>query len=199
MMINGSRAIRDIIVIGGSAGGLEALISLLGALPHDLPATIAVVLHRSPVLGHNLSNVLRRATVLSLIEVDDAEPLRAGRVYLAPRDRHLRFDDGMLGTSRDAHQHRFRPAVDPLFMSAASVHGDRVVGVLLSGGGEDGVPGLIAIKAAGGLSLVQDPREATAPMMPMNAIEKDDVDGILKISDLATALCALANGRAWPP
>src|SRR5262252_3717839 len=166
MTLNSARSIRDIIVIGGSAGGLEALMKLLCALPPDLPAAIGVVLHRSPVLSSNLSEVIKRSSQLPVVEVNEREPLRSGHVYLAPRDRHLRFDDGILHTSRDAHQHRFRPAVDPLFVSAANVHGDRVVGVLLSGGGEDGVPGLVAIKAAGGLSLVQDPREATVSMMP---------------------------------
>lgn len=194
MIINESRMVRDIVVIGGSAGALGPLMSLLAELPGRFSATIAVVIHRSPVLSTHLREVIARPSQLPVVEVNEREPMQAGRVYLAPRDRHLRFDDGMLDSSRDAHQHRFRPAIDPLFMSAASLHGPRVVGVLLSGGGEDGVPGLVAIKAAGGLSLVQDPGEARAPSLPNAAIRKDDVDAVLKIADLGTVLCALASG-----
>ena len=195
-MVNDDRLPRDIVVIGGSAGALQALFTLLGKLPRELPAIIAIVVHRHPFLSSKLLAVLDRHCPLPVMEVQDHEVLHSGRVYLAPRDRHLTFDDGMLDATRDAHQHRFRPAIDPLFVSAASEHASRVVGVILSGGGEDGVAGLIAIKAAGGLSLVQDPNEAFSPSLPLNAIRKDDVDGVLKAADLAVALEALASGRA---
>jgi len=196
MTLNSARSIRDIIVIGGSAGGLEALMRLLSALPPDLPAAIGVVLHRSPVLSSNLSEVIKRSSQLPVVEVYEREPLRSGHVYLAPRDRHLRFDDGRFDARRDVPEHRFRPAIDPLFVSAANEYNSRVVGVLLSGGGEDGIAGLIAIKAAGGLSLVQDPSDAVTPVLPLNAIRKDDVDMVLKAADLALALEGLATGKA---
>jgi len=196
VILNGNRSPRDIIVIGGSAGALQALMTMLDKLSREFPAVIAIVVHRHPVLSRKLQAVLDRHSTLPVTEVEDREAFQGGRVYLAPRDRHLTFDDGMLDATRDAHQHRFRPAIDPLFVSAASEHASRVVGVILSGGGEDGVAGLIAIKAAGGLSLVQDPNEAFSPSLPLNAIRKDDVDGVLKAADLAVALEALASGRA---
>ena len=115
----------------------------------------------------------------------------------APRDQHLVINDGHLQLRRGAKEHRTRPAIDPLFRSAAHTYGPRAVGVLLSGSGDDGVTGLIEIKKAGGVSLVQHPSEALHPSMPRTAIEEDDVDRILVLHELAAALTALAEGDVF--
>ena len=117
------------------------------------------------------------------------------RVYTAPRDQHLLVEDGAVRLSHGPKEHRTRPAIDPLFRSAAEAYGPRVVGVLLTGFGDDGVPGFIEIKKAGGLTLVQDPTEAQHPTMPRTAIAEDDVDAVLRIEGLAKAIVALAAGE----
>ena len=179
-MINAERVPRDVITIGASAGGIEALLRLFEKLPASLPAAIAVVVHRPPLFESQLAQIFDRRSALPVLEPEDRHPAEPGRVYLAPRDYHMVFEDGVIRLNRGPHQHRFRPAVDPLFLSAAEVYGRRVVGVLLSGGGADGVRGLIGIKARGGLSIVQDPSEARNPMMPTSAIAEDDVDAVLR-------------------
>lgn len=193
-MINAERVPRDLIVIGGSAGSVVPVIRLLSALPGSIPAAIAVVVHRSPFHESQLSWVLSRRTRLSVTEPTEAEPLKHGVVYVAPRDQHMVVDHGVIRLNRDAKEHRTRPAIDPLFRSAAASYGDRVAGVLLSGMGADGVSGLIHIKAAGGLSLVQSPGEAEFPIMPDRAIHEDDVDAVLPVDALAEALAVIASG-----
>jgi two-component system chemotaxis response regulator CheB len=135
--------------------------------------------------------------VLPVIEPRDGELVRSATVYVAPADRHLLLDDdGHARLSRGPQEHRFRPAVDPLFRSASHAYGRRVVGVVLSGGGADGVLGLMAIKAGGGVCLAQSPDEAAVRMMPVNAIQKDHVDAILTTPELAAILPRLARGDA---
>jgi two-component system chemotaxis response regulator CheB len=191
--------VRDVIAIGASAGGIEALLSLFGKLPPSLPATIAVVVHRPPLFESQLARLLDRVSALPVLEPGDSQPAEAGRIYLAPRDHHMVFEDGVIRLNRGPQQHRFRPAVDPLFLSAAEIYGRRVVGCLLSGGGADGVRGLIAIKARGGLSIVQDPREARNPTMPISAIAEDDVDAILRLDQMGEALASLTAGCPHAP
>ncbi|OLD97579.1 MAG: hypothetical protein AUI36_45465 [Cyanobacteria bacterium 13_1_40CM_2_61_4] len=185
---------RDLIVIGASAGGVQALRQLFGALPGDLPAAVAVVIHRSPFAESMLADVLDRSAVLPVSEPAHEERFETGHIYLAPRDHHLIVSDGHFLLTRGAKEHYTRPAVDPLFRSAAESAGRRVIGVVLTGSGDDGVIGLIAIKAAGGMSLVQDPAEALHDSMPETAIEHDDADAILTISELAEELPRLAAG-----
>jgi two-component system, chemotaxis family, protein-glutamate methylesterase/glutaminase len=196
-MINAERVARDVIVIGGSAGALLPLLRLLEGLPRSLPATIAVVLHRSPFHETRLPWVLGRRTRLMVAEASDGDPLGHGMVYVAPRDQHMLVENGVLRLDRGAKEHRTRPAIDPLFRTAASVYGNRVVGVLLSGMGADGVSGLLHIKASEGLSLVQSPAEAEFSVMPMRAINEDDVDAVLRIEALPDVLLALATGDAF--
>jgi two-component system chemotaxis response regulator CheB len=159
-MINGERIVRDVIVIGASAGGVQALLGLLGRLPDALPAAVAIVLHRSPFHETRLPWVLGRRTKVRVVEPSEGEPVEHGTVYVAPRDRHLVFRDGTVWMDGVPREHRTRPAIDPLFRTAAAFYGPRVVGVLLSGMGGDGVSGLMHIKAHGGLSMVQSPAEA---------------------------------------
>ncbi len=186
---------RDIVAIGASAGGIEALGALLSKLPAHLPASIAVVIHRPRTYEGLLARVLGRRTILDVLEPEDGDAVREGRVYLAPRDLHLTFGDtGHFRLSREPAQHRHRPAVDPLFLSAAEVFGARAVGVLLSGSGSDGVRGLRAIKSRGGLSIVQDPDEARFPGMPTSAIELDNVDAALRVEQIGDSLLRLVEG-----
>jgi len=157
-VINTERAKRDVIVIGASAGGVQPLKDLLQLLPPNLPAAVAIVLHRSPYHETRLPMVLGQHALLSVLEPADRDPVLSGAVYVAPRDQHMLFEDGLVRLSRGAREHHTRPAIDPLFRSAAERYGPRVVGMLLSGMGADGVSGLIAIKKAGGVSLVHGHR-----------------------------------------
>lgn len=196
-VVNAARVARDIVVIGASAGGVEALQALFSQLPATLPAVIAVVIHRSPLFESRLPFVLGLRAHLTVVEPRDGDRVVPGHVYTAPRDQHLVFEDGHLRTNRGPKEHRTRPAIDPLFRSAAAAYGPRVLGVLLTGLGDDGVPGFIDIKAAGGMTLVQDPAEARYPSMPRTAIAEDDVDGVLRLDDLAKAITALGSGQTF--
>jgi two-component system chemotaxis response regulator CheB len=198
-MLNLERISRDIVVIGASAGGVEAVRSLVAQFPRDLPAAVAIVIHRSPVFESRLPFVLGRYSKLPVSEPLEAQPVTPGHIYTAPRDQHLVFEGGKIAVNRGPKEHRTRPAIDPLFRSAARHYGPRVVGVLLTGLGDDGVPGFIEIKSAGGLSMVQDPAQALHKTMPTSAIVEDDVDAVLMIDDLAKAIITLANGETYDP
>lgn len=192
--INAEGIKRDIIVIGASAGGVVTLMELFAAFPPTLPAVVGVVLHRSVERGQ-LAHVLGRRSALSLIEPDRKTVLQRGYIYLAPPDHHLLFKAAGVVIQRGPKEHSTRPAIDPLFRSAAASYGKRVVGVLLTGAGEDGVSGLIAISKASGVTLIQDPEEAYMPHMPLNALKMDDVNGVFQIKEMAPTLAALAAGE----
>jgi len=188
---------RDVIVVGASAGGVQALMELLASLPADLPATVSIVLHRGSMPGH-LADVLGRRSTLPIIEPsDERQVAKPGTVYLAPADRHLIFGDHGLISHRGPKEHSTRPAVDPLFRSAAALYGKRVVGVVLTGAGDDGVSGLIAITKAGGLALTQDPVEAPMPYMPLYALRHDHVARVFPLKEFGPALTALASGKSF--
>jgi two-component system chemotaxis response regulator CheB len=138
-------------------------------------------------------DVLGRRASLPVLEPSDGEPIKQGHIYLAPRDFHLVMEPTTFRLDAGPPQHRTRPAVDPLFESAARAFGARVVGVLLSGGGGDGVRGLLAISKADGISLAQDPAEARNPSMPIRAISDHDVDAVLPVTGLAEAIVSLAT------
>ncbi|HET8720737.1 MAG TPA: chemotaxis protein CheB [Nitrospira sp.] len=142
--INHERIKRDVIVIGASAGGVMALSELFGALPAKLPAIIGVVLHRSATPGE-LASVLGRRSAFPVVEPDETGPTKSGVIYLAPPDHHLLFERNGINIVRGPREQSARPAIDPLFRSAAASYGERAVGILLTGCGEDGVSGLIAI------------------------------------------------------
>jgi len=198
-VINEPQIERDVVVLGASAGGVHALIELFEALPADLPAAVAVVLHRSPVHEGVLDRVLGRRSPLPVIEPELGDRFEPGHIYLAPRDLHLTVDGRRLWLTRGPKEHFTRPAIDTLFVSAAKAFGPRVVGVVLSGTGDDGARGLIAVTAAGGLSLVQNPREAQYPAMPRNAVAHDRVNAALTIREMAAALPQLARGAVFSP
>ena len=194
--LNEERLRRDVVTVGGSAGGIRAFRALLTHLPKDYRGTIAAVIHRNRFFeSGRLAAVLSRGTPHSVVEPKDDEVIRSKRIYLAPRDRHMLVDDGHIRLNRGHREHFTRPAIDPLFQSAARSHGPRVIGILLSGCGDDGVDGLIAINAAGGISIAQDPHEAEFAPMPNNALIYDHVDLMLPIREIATAIAALTDGK----
>jgi two-component system chemotaxis response regulator CheB len=192
--VNEARLPRDIVVIGGSAGSLAVIFTILQALPRDLEALVAIVMHRSPTYNGQLLQLLARRSNLPVYEPNTGDRLTLGRVYVAPPDRHLRVERARWSVARGARVHWARPAIDPLFLSAASTFGPRVVGVQLSGGGSDGVSGLIAIHAHGGLTVAQRPDEAQAPSMPSTAIMKDHIDAVLTADEIAAAIPGLVVG-----
>ena len=194
-MVNEERIPRTFFAFGASAGGIEALIAVLDRLPDGLDATVAIVVHRSPSFESVLVDILGRHSALPTSEPDDGEPVQRGRVYLAPRGRHMTIEGDVWRVSKAPPVHRWRPAVDPLFWSAAKYQGERVVGLLLSGGGADGVEGLIEIKKRGGLSIAQDPRQALQESMPRSAIKCDDVDLVLRVEEIALVIPRLASGE----
>lgn len=189
---------RDIVVIGASAGGVEALRKLCGALPRGLPAAVFVAQHISPSARSALPRILAKAGPLPAITPEEGEPVRQGMIYVAAPDRHILLKDGRILMRRGPVENRTRPAADALFRSAAVAYGSRVIGVVLTGLLDDGTDGLIAIKRAGGLSVVQDPDDAEWPSMPKMALERDHVDHCLPLDELPALLTRLVRERAGP-
>ena len=192
---------HDIIVVGASAGGVETLCQLVSSLPPDLPAAVFIVLH-IPVHGKSmLPTILNRAIAkrqgeLSSLQArhpTDGEVIQPGQIYVAPSDQHLLIKDRCIHLARSARENSHRPAIDPLFRTAARSYGQRVVGVILSGLLDDGTAGLAVIKQCGGVAICQDPEEALYSGMPSSAIENVDVDYILKVGDIGETLTYLAS------
>src|SRR5215467_4826917 len=167
----GSLAERNIIVIGCSVGGVEALQHLVSGLSSDLPAAVLVVLHLAPQGTSVLPDILKRAGQLPAVHPKDGEAIRMGRIYVAPPDNHLLVDDGRVRIVHGPKENRHRPAVDPLFRSAARWYGPRVIGIVLTGSLDDGTAGLLSIKKCGGIAIVQDPKDAICGEMPRNALQ----------------------------
>ena len=193
----------DLIAIGTSMGGLEALREVCGRFPPDLPAAVLVVKHTSPDAPPVLAKLLGRAGPLPAVNATDGEPVRPGRIYVAPPDRHLLVRDGptpghTVRLTRGPHENHTRPAVDPLFRSLAVAGGPRAVGVVLTGLLNDGASGLRAIKRCGGVAVVQDPDEAAYPDMPRAALKATDVDHRLTLAGIAEAIARLAREPAGP-
>ncbi len=187
---------QRVVVIGASAGGVEALVELVAALPADFPAPLLVVLHVSPIATSVLPEILSSAGPLPAIHAADWEPLRGGVIYVAPRAVHLMVSDGRARLSTSPAENGVRPAVDPLFRSAARAYGPRAIGVILSGMLEDGTAGLGEIKRAGGIAIVQNPDCATFPAMPSSAIERVVVDYVLTPREIGAELAAVVRRPA---
>ncbi len=184
---------HDIIVIGASAGGVEALPKLLGKLPKNLPASVFVVLHISYSAIGFLPNILSRSGGLKADHASGGEVIRQGKIYVAPPDHHLLIERGRMLLSHGEKENRHRPAVDPLFRSAANAYGPRVVGVILTGSMDDGTRGLDAIKKSGGVAIVQNPEEAFAQDMPLSALRNVEVDYVLSLAKIPGVLARLAK------
>jgi len=182
---------RDVVVIGASAGGVEALGRLARGLPPELPAAIFVVLHL-PAGGRSLlPEILTRAGGLPATAPQDGERPDRGHIYVAPPDQHLLLVGRQMRLTGGPRENGHRPAVDPLFRSAARSHGRRVVAIVLSGNLDDGAAGSRLVKERGGMVLVQDPEDALYPDMPASAAAVTDVDARLPMADMAARICAV--------
>lgn len=184
---------HDIIVIGASAGGIEALIKLVSRLPGDLPAALFIVIHFAARGKSMLPKILSHEGQLLAAHATDHEAIVHGRIYIASPDRHLLVKQGFIRSIEGPKENGFRPAVDPLFRTAAKAYKQRVVGVVLSGALDDGTAGLIDVKQLGGIALVQNPSEALFASMPQNAINHAVVDQVLPVTEIAATLVHLAH------
>ncbi|APA89844.1 chemotaxis protein CheB (plasmid) [Paraburkholderia sprentiae WSM5005] len=187
---------RDFIVIGTSSGGVDALRLLASQLPVDIPASIAVVLHIG-AHGSMLPALLSYAGPLPAKHAEDGERYAPGTIYVAPPDRHLVVEDGQLRLLHSAKENFARPAIDPLFRSAAAQIGPRAIGVILTGLLDDGAAGLEAIQACGGATLVQDPADAFASDMPRHA--SPFADYVLPLDKMGQCLVSLTRANASGP
>jgi two-component system chemotaxis response regulator CheB len=190
---------HDIIVIGASSGGVEVLTSLVRGLPEQLPAAIFVVLHVRPDAPSLLPAILNRVGVLPAAHAVDGEPIRTGRIYVAPPGMQMYLQRNRVTVERGPRENMHRPAIDPLFRTAAHHHGSRVIGVIASGALDDGTAGLQAIKDAGGIAVVQDPADAACASMPAHAMERVVVDHCVRASELPALLERLAHEPAPEP
>jgi two-component system, chemotaxis family, protein-glutamate methylesterase/glutaminase len=186
---------RDLVVIGGSAGGLDALCPLIAGLPGNLPAAVLVVLHMPAQADSALATIINRCGPLPAVPASSGEPLRPGRIHVAVPDRHLLVHDQTILLSRAPKQNRARPAIDALFRSAARWRGRRTVGVVLSGSLDDGAAGLAAIDSAGGACVVQHPADALVASMPTAALTVVPTAGVFPVAELGTAVAALTSER----
>jgi two-component system chemotaxis response regulator CheB len=184
---------HDIIVIGASSGGVEVLTSLVSRLPETLPAAIFIVLHVRPDVPSLLPAILNRVGALPAAHAVDGEPIRTGRIYVAPPGKQIYLHKRRVGVELGPRENMHRPAIDPLFRTAAHHHGSRVIGVIASGALDDGTAGLQAVKEAGGIAVVQDPADAVCASMPAHAMARVAVDHCVKAVDLPALLVHLVG------
>jgi two-component system, chemotaxis family, protein-glutamate methylesterase/glutaminase len=190
---------KDIVVIGASAGGMEALQKLVSRLPAGLPASLFVVRHLAPGATSVLPSVLSKAGPLPAGHPEDGDRVEPGRIYVAPNDHHMLLEKGYIRVARGPKENRFRPAIDPLFRSAAYVYGPRVVGVVLTGALDDGTAGLWTIKMRAGTTVVQEPSDALIRSMPLSALDNVAVDYKLPVSEIGALLARLVREPAAEP
>lgn len=189
---------RDLVVVGASAGGVEALRELVAGLPADFPAAVAVVLHLPAGGTSALASILDRAGPLSAVRAVDGMALERGRVHVAPPDHHLLVVDDHLRLSHGPTESGHRPAIDALFRSAARAHGPRVVSVVLSGVLDDGAAGTVAVAARLGATVVQDPEDALYPGMPRAAMRLVGSAHVVPAAQLGKVLAELVDERVDP-
>jgi two-component system chemotaxis response regulator CheB len=187
---------HDIVVVGGSAGALEGLFALVQDVPESLDASICVVLHSAESGLALVPRLLQRRSRLAIRVAADGDRVRRGHLYLPPPDHHLLLKPGRVIVNRGPKQNRFRPAIDPLFVSAATAYGPRAVGILLSGLLDDGVHGLSEIRRAGGIVVVQDPDDAPIPVLPINALQAVRADHVVAASGMGRLLETLSISPA---
>jgi two-component system, chemotaxis family, protein-glutamate methylesterase/glutaminase len=182
---------RDIVVMGASAGGVEALRETVRGLRPDIRASFFIVLHFPPFQKSHLPGILSRVGPLPAVHPNNGDVIQLRHIYVAPPDRHLLVRDGRIELWRGPKENYTRPAINPLFKSAAETYGPRVIGVILTGLLDDGTAGLIEIKRRGGIGVVQDPDEAMFSSMPISALKRDHVDYSVKLSEMAKLLSTL--------
>lgn len=187
---------RDIIVVGVSAGGFQPLTELVRALPSDFNATIFIVRHVNAGAESTLPRLLEQTGQLKATHAKNGEKFKTGHIYIAPPDYHLILGDGQIILSDGPKENRARPAIDPLFRSAALAFRQRVIGVILSGRWDDGTAGLWAVKYRGGVTVVQDPNEASSSSMPRSALKHVQVDHCLPAGEIGSLLARLARDPA---
>ncbi len=179
----------DVIVVGASAGGVSAVRTLLEALPGNCPAVVMIVLHLPRDRPSQAAELFAQYCVLPVAEAEDKAPLKPGTVWIAPPDYHLMVEDrDTMSLSLDEPVLFSRPAIDPLFESAAAVFADRVLAILLTGASNDGSEGVAAIRAGGGQAWVQQPEEASSPMMPASALAYAGADAVLTLDQMSVRL-----------
>src|SRR3954447_17818686 len=185
-----------LIVIGASAGGVEALTAVVRALPADQPAAVAIVLHVPASRNRVLPASLGRSGEISVRAAEDGVPVEPGCVVVAPPDQHLVVADGRYALRHGPRENGHRPAIDPLFTTAGEAYGPHAIGVVLTGTLDDGAAGLAAIKLGGGLAVVQDPEDALYASMPLNALARVEADHVVPLADVAQTLVQLAREEA---
>jgi two-component system chemotaxis response regulator CheB len=183
------------VVIGTSAGGVEALSRLVGALPADFPAAVFAVIHIPETATSMLPRILGRSGAMKAVHAADGAVPEPGTVYAAPPGKHMLLRGGKIRLVSGPRENGHRPAIDPLFRTAARCFGSRVAGVVLTGMLDDGTVGMAWVKRFGGVTVAQDPEDAMFPDMPRNAIEHTDVDYVLPLDRIAPMLCELAAGK----
>jgi two-component system, chemotaxis family, protein-glutamate methylesterase/glutaminase len=189
---------RDIVVIGASAGGVEALSRLVAGLPADLAAAVFIVLHSHPGFASTLPDILSRRCPMRVSHAIHGQAIVSGHVYLAPPDNHLMLRPGYVQALRGPKENGHRPSVDALFRTASRAYGPRVIGVVLTGHHDCGTAGLLSIKARGGIAIVQDPGEAAASSMPASAIRHVDVDRVASVNDIPALITQFVREAAAP-
>jgi two-component system chemotaxis response regulator CheB len=190
---------RDLIAIGTSAGGVDALLKLARDLPARIPAAILVTIHMSPHFKSELDVLLSRVGPLRASFPKDGEPCRKGHIYIAPPDRHLLVVGERFQLGHGARENNTRPAIDPMLRSAAVCCGSRSIGVVLTGTLGDGASGLFALDACGGISVVQDPQDAAFADMPLNALSRVRADHVVPLAQMPALLDSLAHQQAGEP
>lgn len=193
-------SLLKIVVIGASEGGVNALKSIIGALPRNLPAAIFVVLHIGPHPSE-LAHILTVSGGWQASFAKDRETILAGRVYVAPPNHHMIISAGAIKLTKGPRENFARPSIDPLFRSAAEEFGSSVIGVILTGGLNDGTAGLFEIKRRGGLAIVEDPESAANPSMPSSAIRHVSIDFCGRLASLPRLIerAVINTGRLLPP
>jgi two-component system chemotaxis response regulator CheB len=189
---NGTYA-HDMIALGASAGGVEALLTVIRTLPYDLPATLFIVLHIPADAPSMMPELLNRVGNLHALHPSDDQQIERGHIYVAPPDHHLLVEKGYVRVVKGPKENRHRPAIDPLFRSLALAYGPRAVGVVLTGSLDDGTAGLLAIKRRNGTVIVQDPQDALYSSMPQSALEHVDVDYVVPLAEVGPLLIRLST------
>lgn len=188
-----------VVAVGSSADGFRALGAIVRALPADFGGAVVIVQHQSPRAPSRLAALLALETPLLVREAVDGEPVWAGRVYLAPPDRHLVVEDRCLRLLDTPKVNHARPSIDVLFDSVAGVYGRQAIGVVLSGGGVDGAQGLQAIRRAGGRTVVQSPAGARIAGMPRAAIGLDGIEFVVDLHEIGALMARLVSAGSGAP